>query len=258
MTIYIVICVVAFLASTLTFFSGFGLGTLLLAAFAVFFEIETAVALTAIVHFLNGAFKLVLVRRHVDWHVFWRFGLPAIAGALLGASALLWLADAPPLVVYEAFGRVAEVTPVKLAVGLLLLGFASAELWPPFGRLRLTERHMPAGGLLSGFFGGLAGMQGALRSAFLVKAGLGKEAYIATGAAIAFAIDVSRLGVYSQLVAERQHDLPLSLLAAAVACAMLGVIVGNHYLRKATMDAISAVVAALLFLLSLGLLSGTL
>jgi uncharacterized membrane protein YfcA len=37
---YLVVCAVALLASALTFFSGFGLGTLLLPAFALFFPIE--------------------------------------------------------------------------------------------------------------------------------------------------------------------------------------------------------------------------
>ena len=41
------ICTVALLASALTFFSGFGLGTLLLPAFALFFPVEQAVALSA-------------------------------------------------------------------------------------------------------------------------------------------------------------------------------------------------------------------
>ena len=84
MVIYVVICAVAFLASGLTFFSGFGLGTLLLPAFAAFFAVELAVALTAIVHFLNGVFKLFLVWRHIERSVVIRFGLPAIVGALAG------------------------------------------------------------------------------------------------------------------------------------------------------------------------------
>jgi hypothetical protein len=45
---YVVVCAVALLASGLTFFSGFGLGTLLLPAFALFFAVEQAVALTAV------------------------------------------------------------------------------------------------------------------------------------------------------------------------------------------------------------------
>lgn len=60
---YLIICSVAFVASGLTFFSGFGLGTLLLPAFALFFTVEKAIALTAVVHFLNGLFKLLSAYR---------------------------------------------------------------------------------------------------------------------------------------------------------------------------------------------------
>ncbi len=55
------VCLVALLASGLTLFSGFGLGTLLLPAFALFFPVEIAVAATAIVHLINNLFKLLLV-----------------------------------------------------------------------------------------------------------------------------------------------------------------------------------------------------
>ena len=50
---------VALAAAGLTLFSGFGLGTLLLPALLLFFPPEMAVALTAIVHFLNNIFKLL-------------------------------------------------------------------------------------------------------------------------------------------------------------------------------------------------------
>jgi uncharacterized membrane protein YfcA len=63
------ITLVALGASLLTFFSGFGLGTILTPFMAIFFPVETAIALTGIVHLLNNLFKFVLVRRHVDWPV---------------------------------------------------------------------------------------------------------------------------------------------------------------------------------------------
>jgi uncharacterized membrane protein YfcA len=255
---YVLICSVAFLASALTFFSGFGLGTLLLPAFAVFFAVESAVALTAVVHFLNGIFKLFLVWRNVDWSILWRFGLLAIVGAFAGAWTLLWLADAGPLLTYEALGRSVEVTPAKLIVGLLLLLFACAELLPAFRKLNFNARYLPLGGLVSGYFGGLAGMQGALRSAFLVKAGLRKEAYVATGAAIAFLIDVSRLTVYSRIIREHYAGFDPALLSAAVVSAFLGATLGNRFLPKMTMGAIQGIVASLLFFVSLGLISGLL
>ena len=210
--IYLIICSVALIASGLTFFSGFGLGTLLLPAFALFFAVERAVALTAIVHFLNGLFKLFLLWRHIDRAVVVRFGALAIAGALAGAWSLLWLSEARPLLSYSLFGRSMEILPVKLIVGLLLLVFACVELLPFFRNLSFSPRFLPVGGLLSGFFGGLAGMQGALRAAFLIKAGLSKEGYVATSSAIASLIDITRLSVYSRLVMEHRAEFDYALL----------------------------------------------
>jgi uncharacterized membrane protein YfcA len=255
---YLVICGVAFAASGLTFFSGFGLGTLLLPAFALFFAVEQAVALTAVVHFLNGVFKLVLVRRHVNWPVVLRFGAPAFLAALAGAWLLLWLAAAEPIATYSVHGRQVAVTPVKLTVGLLLLFFACAEALPAFRRMIFPPRYLPLGGILSGFFGGLAGMQGALRSAFLIKLGLEKEAYVATGAAIAFLIDVSRLAIYAQLIQRHHASFDYGLLGAAVAAALLGTVAGNRYLPKATLGGIQTVVAVMLLAVALGLMSGLL
>jgi hypothetical protein len=253
---YLLICSMAFLASGLTFLSGFGLGTLLLPAFAVFFAIENAVALTAVVHFLNGVFKLFLVWPHIDWRILVRFGLPAIVGAFAGAWLLLELADAGPLLTYSAYGRSIDVVPAKLTVGILLLFFSLAELLPSLRTVSFPPRYLPLGGILSGFFGGLVGMQGALRSAFLVKSGLTKEVYVATGAAIAFLIDVSRLTVYARMIHDRHAEFDYALLGAAVASAFLGATLGNRYLQKVTMDGIQVLVAVLLLLVSLGLISG--
>jgi hypothetical protein len=255
---YLVICTVALLASALTFFSGFGLGTLLLPAFALFFPIEQAIALTAVVHFLNGLFKLALVGRHADRNAVLRFGLPAIAASFLGAWLLVWLAGAPPVLSYSAFGRLVSVTPVKLVIGLLLLLFASLDLHSRFRTLSFGTKYMPLGGVLSGFFGGLSGMQGALRSAFLSRAGLTKEAFIGTSALVACLIDFSRLGIYSTSLARESTYLDYNLLAAAVLSAFVGATLGNHYLRKLTMPGIQRIVAIMLFMVALGLIAGVL
>ena len=92
--------------------------------------------------------------------------------SLLGALALVYVASLPPVASYEAFGDVRDVTPVKLVIGLLIGAFALAELSPRIAALAIPARFLPLGGVLSGFFGGLSGNQGALRSAFLIKAGL--------------------------------------------------------------------------------------
>jgi len=255
---YLVVCTVALVASGLTFVSGFGLGTLLLPAFALFVPVEQAVALTAVVHFLNGLFKLALVGRHADRGVVLRFGLPAVAAAFGGAWVLVWLAGVGPVFTYTALGRDVAVVPVKLVVGLLLLAFALVEVVPGVRDRSFGPRFLPLGGVLSGFFGGLSGMQGALRSAFLARAGLAKEAFVATGVVVACLIDFTRLGVYAAALAAAGDRLDYALLAAVVASAFAGAALGNRYLKKLTMAGVQRVVAAMLFVVALGLIAGVL
>lgn len=255
---YVVICAVALLASALTFFSGFGLGTLLLPAFALFFPVEQAIALTGVVHFLNGVFKLALVGRHAVWSVVLWFGLPAIAASVAGAWVLVWLASIEPLISYSLYGEVVSITAVKLVVGLLLLLFAGLEISPRFRKITFKTSLLPLGGMLSGFFGGLSGMQGALRSAFLVRASMTKEAFIGTGVVVATLIDISRLVIYSATLSQEFTRFNYSLLAAAVLAAFLGTVLGNNYLEKVTMPDVQRIVAIMLFLVALGLIVGLL
>jgi uncharacterized membrane protein YfcA len=255
---YVVICLVALLASGLTFFSGFGLGTLLLPAFALFFPVEQAVAMTAVVHFLNGLFKLGLVGRQADRRIVLRFGLPALVASFIGAWVLVWLSGSEPVLTYTLAGREFKVTPAKLAIGFLLLLFALAELLPRFRDMSFGPQYLTLGGLLSGFFGGVSGMQGALRSAFLARAGLSKEAFVASGVVIACLIDVSRLGVYSRSLLAEGARLDYGLLGAAVMSAFAGALLGNRFLKKLTMRGVQRIVAVMLFAVAVGLVCGIL
>lgn len=81
-------------------------------------------------------------------------------------------------------------------VAILLAIFAILELSPRFEKLGFNPKHIPLGGALSGFFGGLSGQQGALRSAFLIRSGLNKESFVGTSVVSAVVVDVSRLIVY--------------------------------------------------------------
>ena len=117
---YALITLISLVVSGLTLFSGFGLGTLLMPAFALFFPVPTAIAATAVVHLANNLFKLALLGKQADWHVVARFSLPAALAALIGAAALVGFAELPALTHYELLGRTFEITPVKLVVGSLI------------------------------------------------------------------------------------------------------------------------------------------
>lgn len=155
----VVIGIASLLGSLLTFFTGFGLGTLLMPLFAIFFPVDMAIALTGVVHLLNNLFKFFLTRKHVDWHVVLRFGIPAILGAVIGAWLLLRVSGFAPVYAYTWAGREFFVTPIKLTIALLLIFFCLMESVPRLKKIQFGKDKMIYGGLLSGFFGGLSGHQ---------------------------------------------------------------------------------------------------
>ena len=253
---YLIICIVALLASGLTLFSGFGLGTLLMPVFAIFFPVEVAIAQTALVHFANNLFKVWLFSRRADWQTVLLFGLPAFLASFAGARVLLWLADLAPLYTYLLYGRQFTVHPVKLVIALLMAGFSALELFPATKQLAISRKYMPAGGVLSGFFGGLSGNQGAFRSTFLVKSGLNKEAFIGTGVVIAALVDFSRLTVYAGLLKSEEVTGNLPLIVVATLAAFTGAFLGSRLVKKVTIRTLQVLVAAMLFLIAILLGSG--
>lgn len=256
----LVVSIAALLASGLTLFSGFGLGTLLTPVFTLFFPVTTAIAMTALVHLASNLFKIGLVGRDADWRVVVRFGLPAALAALAGATLLALFAGLAPLASYELAGRRHELTPVKTVIGALIAGFALLELSPRFARLQVAPRWLPLGGLLSGFFGGLSGNQGALRSAFLIKAGLGKEAYVGTGAACTVLVDAVRLAVYGGAFHAAGWGVLRGeggrLVIAASLAAFLGAWIGRRLLAKVTLRSVELAVAGMMVLIGSGLAIG--
>jgi uncharacterized membrane protein YfcA len=249
----LLISIVAFFVAILTFFSGFGLGTLLTPVMMLFFPVEVAIALTGMVHFSNNIFKLVLVGKKVNKEVLLRFGIPAVIFAFIGALLMVKIPNFEPLYTYQLCDKTFEVFPLKLLVAVLLLFFAVIDLIPYFNKLQFDQSKLPIGGALSGFFGGLTGAQGALRSAFLIRAGLTKEAFIGTTVVISTIVDFTRLSVYATRIMklELQENLPLLLFATF--SAMTGAIIGNKLLKKVTLQFLHYTVALLLLVLSLAL-----
>lgn len=249
----VILCIAALITSLLTFFSGFGLGTILMPVFAIFFPVDLAIALTGVVHFLNNIFKLFLIGAKADKQVVIRFGVPAFLAALLGAYLLLQLTNLQPLLTYTAFGHDYAITPIKLMVAILLIIFALMEGVPYFKNLEFGKDKLIIGGLLSGFFGGLSGNQGALRSAFLIKSKLSKEAFIATGIVIACLVDFSRLGIYMTRFLSSGLEQNLGLVVAATASAFLGAFTGNRLLKKVTLKMVQVIVTGMVLVLAIAL-----
>jgi len=259
---HLVLALVALVAGALTLFSGFGLGTLLMPAMALFYDLETAIAATAVVHLVNNVLKLWLVGKWAAWRVVMVFGIPAALFAFLGARVLAGLGSMGVIAEYEVVGVSATVTPEKLVIGALIGAFALLEGKPGKG-LGASMRWLPVGGALSGFFGGLSGHQGALRTVFLRRAGLGKKELVGTFAACAVLVDASRLfgyGVsfFGDRLGELRADGRLTPVYVAMVAAFVGSFVGARLVKKVTLEAVQGVITVMLLVTAALLASGVL
>lgn len=250
------IILLAFAASLLTFFSGFGLGTILTPVFMLQFTPEIAIAMSGAVHLANNVFKLGLMGKMADKSTLFRFGIPSILGALAGAILLLQLVDLQPLYTYTLGRRDFTIHPLKSIIALLLLLFTLFDIFPALLPGGFGKKALIGGGLLSGFFGGLSGHQGALRTAFLIKAGLSKEAFVGTTVVVSTMVDVSRLGVYAGTWQELDWEQHGHMIIWPALAAMAGAYFGKKMLKKITLKWLQTGIAVLLILFAVALGAG--
>jgi uncharacterized membrane protein YfcA len=149
-----------------------------------------------------------------------------------------------------------QVFTVNLIVAALMAFFAIFEIVPALKKLEFKQNKLIVGGVVSGFFGGLSGHQGALRSAFLIRYGLSKEVFVATGIIIASFIDITRLGLYFSRMKEISIQENMPILIVAVISAFLGAYFGQKLLKKVTLGFVQWTVAIMILILSVLLAMG--
>ncbi len=253
---FVIVPLVALAISCLTLLSGFGLGTLLMPAFAFIFPLDAAIALAAVVSLSTKLFKLAPIGKQADRKSVVRFGIPAFLAAMAGAAALSWISFFPPWLTYDLGDRTFTITPLKTLIGFLTVGFALMEVAPRLHGLAFAPRLLPLGGVMSGFLGGLSGHQGLLRTAFLLRTGLSKEGFLATGIFIACIVDISRLIVYAGHFALKGFQGNKWLLLYAILSGILGTLLGRGLLGRATFRTMQIVASWLLGLIGMMLLLG--
>lgn len=217
---------------------GFGIGSLLTPLVAARYDAQTAIGIVALPHLLATALRFVQSRAFIDREVLLRFGLPSAVGGLAGA-VLQGRFSSPALLV---------------VLGGLLLATGIANMTGGFGGWRPGGHAAPALGLLSGFFGGLAGNQGGLRAAGLTGFTLKPRAFLATSTAVALLVDAARTPVYLARVGGTLRHIAGPIAVAAAGC-LLGTVLGERVLIGTTPDRYRRLVGAGVALVGLWLLA---
>ncbi|MDP3973749.1 MAG: sulfite exporter TauE/SafE family protein [Candidatus Daviesbacteria bacterium] len=170
----------AFVSEIIGTIAGFGSSTVFLPLALLFFDFKTALVLVALLHIFGNIGRISFFKSGLDKHTLIVFGIPSVVMSLIGAS----------LVTYTSQDL------LKGALGIFLVIYAILSLWKEDLKVKESLFSSIIGGGLSGFLAGLIGTGGALRGAFLTAFSLPKEKYIATAAAIALAVDVTRIPIY--------------------------------------------------------------
>jgi uncharacterized membrane protein YfcA len=253
--IYVVIALVALAASFVTFFSGFGLGTILMPVFALFFDLPTAIALTAVVHLLNNIFKLGLVHQNIRYSLLLKFGIPALIASFAGAWLLHYVSKTSLIIyAYHIGQKEFAITWQGLIIGGIVFAFSIIELSKRLSKIKFKPHMIIPGALMTGFFGGLSGHQGALRSAFLLRLRLDKTVFIATGVGIACMVDVARLSVYSFSFKDITSNI--EILATATLSAFLGAFIGNKIFHKTSIVFLKWIIGIFMMIVSILIIFG--
>ncbi|MBI4093581.1 sulfite exporter TauE/SafE family protein [Candidatus Kaiserbacteria bacterium] len=170
---------IAFCAEIAGTVAGFGSSTLAIPLSLFIFDFETALVLVAFLHIFGNVGRLTFFRHGLDTTILIRFGVPSVIATLIGAVLVSYISQ----------------DILKGILGAFLVLYVALS-WSKNFSFGATTPIMLAGGGLSGFLAGLIGTGGALRGAFLTAFGLPKEKYIATAAAVALAVDITRIPVY--------------------------------------------------------------
>ena len=252
----ILIFIISLLSAVLTFFSGFGLGTILLPTLSLFLPLEWAITATAMVHLLNNLVKMTLNYKNTNWKIGLVFITTAIPFALIGSNLFKWLYIQPSSLSFQIGSWNFETPLFKIFIGLMMILFAIFEWLPENKKPTFSSQWLLLGGALSGFFGGLSGHQGALRSAFFIRTEMTKNQIIATGIIVACCIDITRLFIYPiqwQWLMEGYytHWIWLALLGATI-----GSLLGQFFIKKITIQTLKHFVAFGLLTLGIAMILG--
>ena len=219
--------------------AGFGIGSVLTPVIAGATGTKLAVAAVSIPHAIGTSIRFWRFRREVDWVVVRSFGIMSAAGGMTGA-----------LLNMRATSRALDIV-----FGSLLVLAGTSQVTGYTTRWRLHGALAWLGGALSGFFGGLVGNQGGIRTAAMLGFEVSKRQFVATTTAVALLIDIARVPIYLAVDAAQ-----LARMWPTLGLATLGVVAGTLFgeklLARVPEQRFRMVIGVLLLLLGASFLIG--
>ncbi len=216
--------------------SGFGASTIMIPVLVMFLAPVEAIFLVAIIHWFGDIWKVSLFRKGVNLRLILLFGISGLATSYLGA--------------FLSLGSGKEI--LFRFLGAFLALYAVFLIFQSKFKIRAGNASALSGGVLSGFFAGMFGIGGAIRSIFLTAFDLPKAMYIATAGAIGLMVDSTRIITYFIGGAVLPSRLWWGLLLF-IPVSFLGAKAAKKIVNKIPQDKFRKVIAVFLFAIGLKL-----
>jgi len=228
------IAIATLLASFVGTLSGFGIGTIMTPILLFFLPFSQTVFFVALIHWFHNIWKVFFFRKGVDWKLCCFFGMPGIITSYMGA--LFIIRDGSQV--------------LSTILGVFLITYVLFLAIKPRFKLEKSWRTAIIGGGISGFFAGMFGIRGAIKSAFLSAFNLPKATYLATTGLISILMDSTRIFAYWYGGLVLDVSLTRGLLFF-IPVSLVGSYIGQYFVHKIPQEKFRFVIAV--FLLSVGI-----
>lgn len=208
----------AVLAEIIGTIGGFGSSVFFVPLASFFFDFQTVLGLTAIFHLSSNISKIALFRKGLDKKLLLNIGIPSVLFVIIGGLLSKYL----------------DTFILKILLAIFLIGFSLLFIIKKELSIKPERKESIIGGSLSGFTAGLLGTGGAIRGITMAAFNLEKSVFIATSAAIDFAIDFTRTIVYISNGYVHKEDL--IYLPFLLVIGLLGTYIGKYILQFIPQD----------------------
>ncbi len=225
------------IAEVLGTLGGFGSSLFFVPLGQFFFDFQTVLALTGILHVFSNTAKIVLFRKTIDWRV----------ALWLGGSSIVFVIAGALLTRYMS------VSHASFALGIFLIAFSALLFYNPGLSIPATMNNSLMSGGVAGFLAGFIGTGGAIRGLALTSFNLEKNFFVGTSALIDFGVDLSRTIIYLEsdyFSRDRILYVPFLLVSAA-----LGSYLGKLFLNSIDQSKFKKLTLALIFLTGITLIA---
>ena len=227
MEMYTVLILSSFIAALISGAAGFGGALLILPMLTLYAGAELAVPALTIAQLIGNLSRMAFGLNQIEWKKVFLFSITAIPLSALGAFGF----------------SISSKNIVTRIIGAVLILFVVLGYFRIL-KFKPNDKTLVIGGAVTGLLSGLVGSAGPFGAAVFLSFGLPPVAYIASEAATATAMHITKIIVYGKLVNLPPNTINLGLLMGLAM--IFGTYAANRLIKNMKKEVFQKYVAVLL------------